>query len=378
MNTIEFNGPEQLLERADALRERLAGLDWRTDGKGLNDAVDELRGIASQNWYLAANVWRDSGTQAPEPDFIDATTEVAFELRRQAAGRGLHHEIESEPSEPKLRAFDHDTLRAAANEPDAKDAAHEPQKPVSDTLEEVDLTRVKAARQADRAKAEALLRDIAQRADAVRQQPDQKAERQAAIHPAGRDNEVNAAPVFSKSGYTVPKRVTAQYVAHDGKFLDRKSETVHFEDRGKWLATDSNDRKVISHMVEVAKAKNWRVLALKGTEEFRRQAWIAARVAGMETCGFSPKAQDRALLEVARQEMRISGADRVAEPVGQRHACLGERPRGHHETDAGRACTRSPGRSTHNCRDASHRYVGRTRTQGMGGRRASRLADSRI
>ncbi|MEM5312610.1 LPD7 domain-containing protein [Paraburkholderia sp. JHI869] len=42
-------------------------------------------------------------------------------------------------------------------------------------------------------------------------------------------------------------------------------------------------------MVEVAKAKNWSELQIKGTEEFRRQAWIAAELAGVPTRGFRPK-----------------------------------------------------------------------------------------
>jgi hypothetical protein len=108
----------------------------------------------------------------------------------------------------------------------------------------------------------------------------------------------------------VPKSVTNQYVAHEGKFLDRKSETVHFEDKGRSLSTASEDRDVIAHMVEVAKAKNWGELQLKGSEEFRRQAWIAAELAGVPTRGFKPGAQDRAVLTAAREAMRIGAGEK--------------------------------------------------------------------
>ncbi|MBN3733163.1 hypothetical protein G3N98_19870 [Burkholderia sp. Tr-20390] len=108
----------------------------------------------------------------------------------------------------------------------------------------------------------------------------------------------------------MPKRVASQYHAHEGKFYDRKSESVHFEDKGKALSTESNDRQVIAHMVDVAKAKNWSVLEVRGTEEFRRNAWITAELAGVELRGFVPKESDRALLEMARQEMRINGGER--------------------------------------------------------------------
>jgi hypothetical protein len=120
-------------------------------------------------------------------------------------------------------------------------------------------------------------------------------------------------PILDKTGYEIPKSVKAHYVAVEGKFVDRKSETIHFEDSGKKLSTASEDRKVISHMVEVAKAKNWGTLELKGTEAFRREAWIAAEVSGLETHGYKPNAQDRAAVESRRSEMRVSGGERAQE-----------------------------------------------------------------
>ncbi|SMG61554.1 LPD7 domain-containing protein [Paraburkholderia susongensis] len=317
MNSIELHSPEQLRERADTVREQLASLDWRTDKDGFDSAVGALRDIAADDWYVAADAWRESGIDAPQPDFVDPQTDVSLELRRQAADHGIYRDVDNTTPAPQLQDFDTDTLRAPANEPDAQEAANDPTRPI-DGLSAADLARAKAARQSDRAEVEAMLRETASLARNVRPQPDRDEEPAAAGAAAGERAEMargprssaKVDPVFQKSGYEVPKRVAAQYVAHEGKFLDRKSETVHFEDKGKSLATDSNDRKIISHMIEVAQAKNWGVLELKGSEEFRRQAWIAAQVAGMETRGFSPKPADRALLEVARQEMRIGAADR--------------------------------------------------------------------
>jgi hypothetical protein len=126
-------------------------------------------------------------------------------------------------------------------------------------------------------------------------------------------NSIRPKPIFEKAGYEVPKSVSNQYVAHDGKFLDRKSETVHFEDTGRTLATASEDRSVITHMLEVAKAKNWSELQLKGTEEFRRQAWIAAELAGVPTRGFRPKQLDHAMLTAAREAMRIGAGEQAGD-----------------------------------------------------------------
>lgn len=127
------------------------------------------------------------------------------------------------------------------------------------------------------------------------------------------DKDGKRAPIFGKDGYEIPKAVKALYVAVDGKFVDRKTEQISFEDIGRKLSTKSEDRKVIEHMIAVAEAKNWGTLDLKGTEAFRRQAWIAAEVAGLETTGYKPNAQDRAAVEARRAEMRISAGEKTAE-----------------------------------------------------------------
>ncbi|MFM0115174.1 LPD7 domain-containing protein [Paraburkholderia nemoris] len=216
-------------------------------------------------------------------------------------------------------ADDASTIRARvtppANEPDAGAVPASPETPVDDATEE----RLKKIRAADRKKVGKLLkRDLSTNSAT---NPSTSTATDEAVKPAagtgkplgkkgdGPENAIRPKPVFEKTGYDVPKSVSNRYVAHEGKFLDRKSETVHFEDKGRSLSTASEDREVIAHMVEVAKAKNWDELQLKGSEEFRRQAWIAAELAGVPTRGFKPGAQDRAALTAAREAMRIGAGE---------------------------------------------------------------------
>jgi len=234
-------------------------------------------------------------------------------------------------------------VKPPANEPDARAVPGTPETPVGDATE----GRLKKIRAADRKKVEKLLkRDVSTNsstnswADAAISTATDEAVKPAAGtgKPLGKkgdepENIIRPKPVFEKTGYELPKSVTNRYVAHEGKFLDRKSEAVHFEDKGRSLSTASEDRDVIAHMVEVAKAKNWGELQLKGSEEFRRQAWIAAELAGVPTRGFKPGAQDRAVLTAAREAMRIGIGDKssevdkartnemeAADPVGQKPA----------------------------------------------------------
>lgn len=216
-------------------------------------------------------------------------------------------------------ADDASTIRARvtppANEPDAGAVPGSPETPVDETTEE----RLKKIRAADREKVEKLLKRDSSADAATSTATDESVKPAAGTgKPLGKkgeqpENTIRPKPVFEKTGYDVPKSVTNQYVAHEGKFLDRKSETVHFEDKGRSLSTASEDRDVIAHMVEVAKAKNWGELQLKGSEEFRRQAWIAAELAGVPTRGFKPGAQDRAVLTAAREAMRIGAGDKSSE-----------------------------------------------------------------
>ncbi|MDR6496273.1 putative RNase H-like HicB family nuclease [Paraburkholderia terricola] len=214
-------------------------------------------------------------------------------------------------------ADDASTIRARvtppANEPDAGAVPGSPETPVDDAAGE----RLKKVRAADRKRVEKLLQRDSSQNLATTTATDEAVKLAAGTgKPLGKkgeqpENTIRPKPVFEKTGYDVPKSVSNQYVAHEGKFLDRKSETVHFEDKGRSLSTASEDREVIAHMVEVAKAKNWGELQLKGSEEFRRQAWIAAELAGVPTRGFKPAAQDRAALTAAREAMRIGAGDRT-------------------------------------------------------------------
>lgn len=106
MNTIDFDSPEAIKERADELRAQLTAVDWRKQRTDLDPIVEGLRDLAERDWYAAADVWRESGTDAPLPEFIDPATEVALELRYQSAERGLHRELRETPATPVDQKID--------------------------------------------------------------------------------------------------------------------------------------------------------------------------------------------------------------------------------------------------------------------------------
>ncbi|KGW11824.1 zincin-like metallopeptidase domain-containing protein [Burkholderia pseudomallei] len=214
-----------------------------------------------------------------------------------------------------------------ANDASALKPANDPVKPVAGTLSDADLERVRRSREADTAAAAAMLAGKSAPAAPVASQSEENAieaadapQLDAQPAPAVAKELANAKPVLTTSGYGVPASVASRYVVRDGAFwkFDGKDKTPaldgkpHFEDKGPKLTTASDDRKTIADMVAVAQAKNWSAVQVKGSEDFRRHAWLEARVAGLEVKGFEPKEADLALLEAAQRErdgLRIAAGE---------------------------------------------------------------------
>ena len=61
-----------------------------------------------------------------------------------------------------------------------------------------------------------------------------------------------------------------------------------FTDHGGKLTTTSENTEVIRSLVTIAKARGWEDIRVTGTERFRKEAWFAARVAGLAVRGYRP------------------------------------------------------------------------------------------
>lgn len=145
-------------------------------------------------------------------------------------------------------------------------------------------------------------------------------------HSPSTPSEMRAPAVMTKTGYVIPEDIAARYVVRDGSFwkFDGKDpgqsadHEPHFEDHGARLATPANDRNTAADMIAVAQAKGWGEIELKGSDEFKRNAWIEASLAGIATKGFKPQEQDLAMLDAARREreaLTITAGTRVKTDV---------------------------------------------------------------
>ena len=76
------------------------------------------------------------------------------------------------------------------------------------------------------------------------------------------------------------------------------------------ITTRLDDRQTVSAMLDLAQARGWQSVKLRGTGNFKREAWVQAQVRGMQTEGYRPKATD-----MQEAQRRTVAATPVVQPA---------------------------------------------------------------
>lgn len=108
----------------------------------------------------------------------------------------------------------------------------------------------------------------------------------------------------------VPNEIQRRYFTDGrggglGYYVDATSPTPVFRDRGDRITAARNDPNAIRHMVAIARHREWTVVLVRGAPEFRREAWLAGRMADLDVRGYRPTERD--LQDLQR---RLSAAPR--------------------------------------------------------------------
>lgn len=121
---------------------------------------------------------------------------------------------------------------------------------------------------------------------------------------------------------------------------DRRGERQYFEDYQRrnlaMRATDTSisskreDLNTIRAMIEIAEARGWHSVEIRGSGEFKREAWIEASARGLEGRGFTPSDADRQEADRRRSERGHANEVRASE----REEAREERAAGHPATAA--------------------------------------------
>jgi hypothetical protein len=90
-----------------------------------------------------------------------------------------------------------------------------------------------------------------------------------------------------------------------GFYVDARIQAPAFRDRGRELVANRADPNAIRDMVAIARHREWTIVTARGSAEFRREAWLTGRSAGLEVRGY--RATERDLQELQRRQ---AAADR--------------------------------------------------------------------
>jgi Large polyvalent protein-associated domain 7 len=126
--------------------------------------------------------------------------------------------------------------------------------------------------------------------------------------------------------YIVSHEKTGMFSVGSTDFTFRNGQMqgqVAFVDAGKSISSTLTDKGTIRSMIELATIKNWKEISVTGTEDFRRNAWIEAKMLGLDVNGYEPRAADKKLLAELLSENKPSNQIRQIDstlPQDQRRA----------------------------------------------------------
>jgi len=137
---------------------------------------------------------------------------------------------------------------------------------------------------------------------------------------------------------SVPEAVTQRFLKVEQNYYF-PDKTHAFSDHGNKLATRSAHPEVVRSLVEIARARGWDSITVKGSDEFRRSAWVEAAQSGLQVAGYKPTALDLAelvqrparnavekgsLTERHTKSTKSSDAQAVPEPIPATAAISGQ------------------------------------------------------
>lgn len=108
--------------------------------------------------------------------------------------------------------------------------------------------------------------------------------------------------------YTLDKRETRVY------FADHQQKQEIMRSTPDKVSTKREDKHTVSAMLDIAKARGWETVTLKGSENYKREAWVQASMAGIKVDGYKHDATDQQ--ELRRRQTAAAGV----QGAGQRAA----------------------------------------------------------
>lgn len=115
--------------------------------------------------------------------------------------------------------------------------------------------------------------------------------------------------------HSVPEEVKRRFVRVGNKYHFPDGAQA-FTDHGNRLTSASENTEVIKSLISIAQARGWSDITITGTERFRKEAWFAGRLAGLDVRGYAPTEfeQERLVRALARAQEPPSSREVTASP----------------------------------------------------------------
>jgi len=118
---------------------------------------------------------------------------------------------------------------------------------------------------------------------------------------------------------TEPENIAKAYFIDDkgGErryFDDYKQQGLAMKATEFTISTKREDLNTVKAMMDIASARGWQSVDVKGTAEFKREAWIEAQTRGIEALGYRPSDPDRQEADRRRNERGLSNEVRAPLP----------------------------------------------------------------
>jgi len=119
----------------------------------------------------------------------------------------------------------------------------------------------------------------------------------------------SSAATKEPSPRAMPDEIRERFIGIGAKYYFPDGAAA-FTDHGAKLTTRSENTEVIRSLVAIAHAREWGEIKVTGTERFRKEAWFAARIAGLGVKGYEPSEfeQEHVVRAIARREAAAGAA----------------------------------------------------------------------
>jgi Large polyvalent protein-associated domain 7 len=115
----------------------------------------------------------------------------------------------------------------------------------------------------------------------------------------------------AKSKKNIPEDIAKRFVRVGSKYFFPDGARA-FTDWGQRLSTPSENTEVIRTLIQIARVRGWHQLEVAGTERFRKEAWFAAQLAGIDVRNFKASGFEQAQLDrvMSMRSMGVRDGDK--------------------------------------------------------------------